>query len=254
LQSFIGRGADAEPQLPLLPAPQGLVSTVAEAYNHHRALVLRPDDIWLVILAQFHLYVNAHAEELREHFVAHGGKQGVKVFGAGCRYSVDFGLLAQQMTKAMDDFVVDPSLRDWILPAFSTTTHTDSVAAAVVMMATLKAYFEYKFLLRCGIPQVTLAGDRNDWEEILCRAAKLSEYGTETAEWFTMLEPVLTRFVRAFDAPDSAENLDFWQRVMHYSGGGSGPTWLSGWITAFCVFDKDGKKIRPSWPQVSLCH
>ena len=30
---------------------KGLVGTVLQAYNYHQALVLRPDDIWLAILA-----------------------------------------------------------------------------------------------------------------------------------------------------------------------------------------------------------
>jgi hypothetical protein len=250
LHSFIGRGPGAQCKLPFLPATEGLVSSIAEAYNNHRALILRPDDVWLAILGQFHLYVNAHAEELRQHFVAHEGKQKVVVKANGCRYSVDFGVLAHQMTKAMDEFIVDPSLRNWVLPKFSTTTHTDTVVASVVMMATLKAYFEYTIMLCCGIPQVTLEGEKKDWEEILHRAAKLTEYGEETTGWFTKLQPVLTRFVRAFDDPNSAENLDFWQRVMHYDGG-SGPTWLSGWITAFCFFDNDGKRIPHGWRDVS---
>jgi hypothetical protein len=36
--------------MPLLPATEGLVSIIAEAYNEHRALALRPDDVWLAII------------------------------------------------------------------------------------------------------------------------------------------------------------------------------------------------------------
>ncbi|KAI0083897.1 hypothetical protein BDY19DRAFT_609389 [Irpex rosettiformis] len=240
LQSFIGSGPNATGGS-LLTANTGLVSTVLSAYNQHYALILRPDDVWLTILIQFSFYVNAHAEELRESFVAHEGKKEVTVQAIGTRYTVNFGALAEQMTKAMDSFIVDRALKDWILTQFSTTTSNDTVVAAVLMMATLKEYFSYGFELCCGIPRVTLEGEKSDWEEILRRAEKLKDYGKETAAWYKLLQPVLSRFVSAFDAPQAEENIDFWQRVAHEHRQFSGPSYISGWITAFCAFSAKGK-------------
>ena len=90
------------------------------------------------------------------------------------------------------------------------------------------------------------------------RLEKLKEYGDETTAWYQLLLPVISRFVRAFDDPHADENFQFWQKVcpltsviishylychkvVHYEGGGSGPTWIAGWINAFCVFDEKGK-------------
>ncbi|KAI0339237.1 hypothetical protein BDW22DRAFT_1347797 [Trametopsis cervina] len=239
LQSFLGSGGEAAAHS-LLPAPQGLVQAITEAYRRHRALVLRPDDVWLAILVQFNFYVNAHAEDLRSKFVAHEGKKELVVQMVGTRYSVNFGAMAAQMTREMDKFIVDSEVRGWILPKFSTTTTNDTVVAAVVMMATFQAYFRYASSLTCGIPQVTLEGEKADWEEILRRAEKLTEYGEEPSAWYELLKPVLTRFVRAFDDPTSAENIEFWQKVAHFKKNGSGPTRLSGWVTAFCAFGPKG--------------
>ena len=95
----------------------------------------------------------------------------------------------------------------------------------------------------CGIPSVTLEGEKSDWERLLARLDKLDSFGEEPKAWAAMLRPILTRFVRAFDGkPD----IDFWSRVCHYYGGGSGPTYLSGWITAFCVWSSQGKWQGPS--------
>jgi hypothetical protein len=190
------------------------------------------------------LYVNAHAEELRAQFVAHEGQQEIVV---------ELGQIESlpiQMTDKMEKYIVDPDLKGWILPNFSTTTSTDTVVAAVTMMATLKAYFSYRAAILCGIPRVTLDGERADWEEILHRAKKLEEYGNEPAAWYKLLEPVLTRFVRAFDAPDAQENLDFWQKVVDYRYEGSGSAYLSGWITAFCAFGSRGQWLGPSLDNV----
>ena len=49
--------------------------------------------------------VNAHAEELRSHFVEHEGKKELVVTAAGTRYTVDFGNLAKQMTGKIHENV-----------------------------------------------------------------------------------------------------------------------------------------------------
>ena len=116
----------------------GFVDTVVRCYSDHRALVLRPDDVWLAILAQFNLFINANAEKLRKLFVAHEGKKTLVITAVGTRHSVDFGLLSREMTRLIDENIVDKTLREWILPQFSTTTLLDTTVSCIVMMATLK--------------------------------------------------------------------------------------------------------------------
>jgi hypothetical protein len=227
----------------------GFVDTVQSAYNQHHHLVLRPDDVWIAILGQFNFYVNAHAEELRHQFVAHEGEKKLIVHAAGTRYTVDFGNLAHQMTGVIHQNVVDKDLKDWILPNFTTTSNNDTVVCAVLMMATLKTYFSYRISLSCGIPSVTLEGEKEDWEKLLARLDKLDEFGAEPTAWAGLLRPILKRFVMAFDGePD----IDFWGRVCHVHRGGSGPSCLSGWLTAFCVWDSKGKWLGPSLNEPAL--
>jgi hypothetical protein len=52
--------------------------------------------------------------------------------------------------------VIDPELRTWIMPAFSTTMNSDKVVAAILIMGAMQQYFQFKFKLICGIPSVTL--------------------------------------------------------------------------------------------------
>ncbi|KAJ7898083.1 hypothetical protein B0H13DRAFT_2252305 [Mycena leptocephala] len=187
----------------------GFVDTVITAYNAHHALVIRPDDVWLAILSQFNLYVNAHPELLRANFVAHDGKPELKIVNVGTRFSLDFGSMARQMIALVDAHI----------------------------------YFAYNFVgvVRCGIPRVTLAGEKADWEDILGRLEKLREYGLETIAWYHLLRPVLVRFVAAFDSPESTENVDFWGRVVHSHRGRCGPAYYSGWINAFMAFGANGE-------------
>ncbi|KAJ6619257.1 hypothetical protein B0H10DRAFT_2216952 [Mycena sp. CBHHK59/15] len=225
----------------VIPKTNGFVDTIISAYNQHHALVLRPDDVWIAILTQFNFYVNANAELLRANFVAHEGKKELVVsteaFG-------DFGKLAREMVDLIDKNIVDPTLRTWALPDFSTTTVNDTTVSSILLMATVKAYFEYVFCeICCGIPRVTLEGTKSDWEKILERLEKLKEYGIETIAWYHLLVPVISRFVKAFDDPNGESNRTFWQNVAHYEPGGSGPSYYSGWISAFCAFNDRGKWI-----------
>ena len=77
-----------------------------------------------------------------------------------------------------------------------------------------------------------------------CYAVKWTVYWSLThkdglmKKWLELLTVVLDEFV---ETKCGVDNMEFWDRICHFSGGGSGPTYLSGWITTFAVFDKDGK-------------
>ncbi|KAJ7159351.1 hypothetical protein C8R43DRAFT_353401 [Mycena crocata] len=236
-QVHVGDSTAKFPQI--IPHRNGLVYTIATAYTQHHMLQIRPDDVWLAILCQFNFFINANAELFRASFVAHEGKRELVLEDSSG--ALDFGSMARRMADLLDKNVVDTTLRDWALPAFSTTTETDTTVGAVLLMATLKHYFKPVYRITgCGIPRVTLLGERADWEDILGRSEKLKEYGLHAIAWYHLLQPVLSRFVAAFDAPESPENVRFWERVVDYKGG-SGLSYYSGWINAFNVFNKKGE-------------
>lgn len=216
----------------IFASDNGFVNGAVTAYNEHHHLEIRPEDVWFAILAQLNIFVNAHAEELRDMFVSHEGQKHLEItdtkgITGDARHGVDWGKFTFAMTKLIAENVKDPSLREWILPAFTTTKKIDQAVAAILMMATSQKYFSYGFGLTCGLPSVTLLGEKSDWEKLAKRAERLSTFGEEPMQWYTLLKPVLSRFVQSFDAPESEEIKDFWQKIAHRSGGGSGPTYLS---------------------------
>lgn len=155
---------------------------------------------------------------------------------------VDFGLLAHRMTSLIQANVKDPSLHDWILPNWSTTTDEDTAVASILMMGTLQKYFSYEFALICGIPSITLLGQKSDWTDILSRLDKLDTFGSEPATFASLLRPVLKYFVASFDPEKEEQVRDFWNKIAHETGG-CGPIYLSGWITAFAFWDETGKSL-----------
>jgi len=131
------------------------------------------------------------------------------------------------------------------MPTFTTTTKVDQATASIIMMSAMQKYFSYSCHTMCGLPSVTLLGQKRDWENILSRLERLKTFGDEPTQFYELLKPVVQKFVETFDEPESDTIKDFWQKISHYSGGGSGPTYLCGWITAFCFWDKDGKRFSP---------
>lgn len=227
-------------------APSGFVSTVIDAYNMHYRLIIRPDDVWQAILTQFSFYVNAHAEELRDSFVDFQGKKTLVIkMVASNLFDADFARFANRMVdEQITTNIKDPEVAQWLLPSFSTTNVNDRVAASVTIMSTLQAYFRYVCCIKCGIPEVTLEGTAEDWKELRLKLNRLPLYDLEGAtpelmtKWHALLAPVLDEFIASVQGNPK---LDFWDKVCTFSGGGSGPSYLSGWITVFACFTDKGE-------------
>ena len=231
---------------PIIPYGNGLVNGIIRAFQQDLHLVLRPDDIWLSILTQFSMFVNGNSEQLRTQFVAHQGKKGLMVdIRPQPICDIDMGRFAQAMTHLIQENVVDPQLRELIMPNFSTTTDDDKSVASIVMMGTLQSYFDYNLAGGCGFPSVTLQGEKSDWEGILLKVQRLSKYGPLATEWTRLLIPVIQYMIASFTQPTSPHVKSFWLRACHAVGAdGSGSVrTLSGWITAFCFFSEKGQRI-----------
>jgi len=244
---------------------KGFVDVASVAYNQHYDLVWRPDDVWQAILTQFSLYVMKNAEALRDKFVDFKGKKKLTIVALGTLYTYDFGDFAERM---VDEQIVknikDPSIAEWILPKFTTTTENDRIVASVTMMATLKAYFQYSVELCCGLPSITLLGSVVDWTLLRQRVDRLLEFDNQDGDmkkWHKLLTGVLDEFIKT---KSGAVNYKFWQKICDFSNGSGTPS-ISGWISVFAVFNKDGEWqgdkrmivkamhcIKTNWPVIEI--
>ena len=206
------------------------IEAINTAYDKHYPLVLSPDAVWLLIAQGFARHVNENAEKLRNLFVEHEGKKTLKVrrddFVKG---SLDinawpevFGEFSEQIRNN-----TGPKLHDLLSPTFTTTGRVEKAAADVVLMDTMKKYFEYVLLTMCGIPEITLEGTLEDWKQLRDRAVALAEFDLEW--WITELTPVLDQFVAAASGkPDQK----FWSKMYKEAHGSGGP-FIRGWIITF---------------------
>ena len=221
----------------------GLVSAAIEAYNQHHNLVLRPDDFWSAIMIQFGFYVTGNSEALRDRLVDFQGKQKLEIIAGGTLFTAEFGEIANRMVdEQIMKWMRDPSLVEWVIPNFSTSTKNDRIVCSVSLMATMQNFFDYKFSLKCGIPKVTLLGTPEDWSLLREKIDRLVEFELPGKDQINRWHDWLAQICDNLEASaNGSASLDFWDKVASHIPGESGPSYISGWISAFAVFTAKGE-------------
>ncbi|KAN0028209.1 hypothetical protein ACTFIV_010047 [Dictyostelium citrinum] len=226
-------------------------------YNLHHHLSIRPDNVWMAILTQFSIYVNKNSEQLRKKFVDFEGKKRITINTNSPILNAPFDEITIEISNQIQSLIKDPSLKDWIIPNFTTTKETDKVAFSIVLMSTLKDYFKYTILTACGLPQVTLHGEVSDWINLKERVLGLLKFdliNKQMTRWCKFLIPIMDKFIEsARGNPDTT----WWNQIANLHQKSGGP-YLTGWISSFCVFDDLGNfvtkapraEIDSEWPVI----
>ncbi len=229
---------------PLIPIhSNGFFDVVSQAYADHRPLVISPDMIWLLICQGFSIHVNKHAETLRKHFVQHKGKKVLMVCLDGLVSGRDednwesvFAEFNKQIAKNTNH-----NIAETISARFSQTNADAAVAFDITLMDAMKSYFAYAAYYSCGIPEITIEGSVEDWQEIERRAQKLAVYDLDW--WIQDLKPILAQFTQA--AQQNADPL-FWKnmvKIWDERDGCVSTTYINGWITRFYPYIGGGKEF-----------
>ncbi|KAK3387933.1 hypothetical protein B0H63DRAFT_167043 [Podospora didyma] len=227
-------GADSRE---LYPSGDSFVRGAIQAWGDHLHLVIRPDEVWFTILVQMNFYMDKHAEEIRDIFVAHKGQKTIEI------WDNDWYSVLRRFQFEIQKNVKTDWLLKWIQPSFSTSTENDNMVANVLMMGLTKTYFKFLGGIICGLPSVTLLGEQADWEALLAKLDRLPEFGKEPAQYAARLRPILSRLVSSFKQPDAKETREFWNSIVvsqstHICG--EPPLYVSGWITGFFFWDASG--------------
>jgi hypothetical protein len=240
--------SDRAPFPEVVPYVNGFVNGTIRAFQQDLHLVLRPDDVWLAIATQFRFYVVGNSWELRDKFVVHQGQLELDLDTVATQIRfLDVVTMSRKFTRLLHEHLIDKNIKDWLLLDFSTTTDHDVAVASMVMVSTYREYFNMSGASGCGLPSVTLLGEREDWAKMRHRLERLvaGGYGEALRGWGNLLVPILDRFVATFDTPDSPDLKAFFLSVAHSSPEMSGrtPTY-NGWITAFSYFTEEGQRNR----------
>ena len=214
---------------------QGLVhpfvKAVHLAYQCHRSLVLSPDMFWLLITQGLAKHINNNPEELREKFVNFSGKEQIEVrcdhFIKGAienSWEDVFGELSQQIRQRIGD-----GNYSTIVAEFTTTGRVEKAAFEIVLMDCMKNYFEFLLRSSCGIPEVVLEGEPDDWSRLRDKTMTLG--GKFNLNWWIdKVVPILDQIAENAAGKDSPE---LWENIYKDVDLGSGNPMISGWIAKF---------------------
>lgn len=202
------------------------VNAVQTAYNRHINLRLRPDDLWLVIAQGVMEHVLSRGEELRSMFVGHKGKKKLEVQGVSWEDCIEGLFQGVRGDNRCAEF-----MRAMSPGGFTTTTAEDVFVGKMVVVSSMKKYYDFYVTLQCGIPGLLLEGTLDDWKAILERVdvlAGIKELGL--GWWLQKVRKVCLEFLAAYEGkPD----VDFWGRIItiEHVWGSSGESNIDGWIT-----------------------
>ena len=239
-----------------IPTHNGFLDAILLAYNNHHALILTPDDVWLAIMTQFSFFMEKNGETMREKFVSFPGQKTLVVKTGGSLATANWTQLCDMFSEKLVANIEDPSIREWVIPNFSTTTPTHRLAGCITLFSAMKTYFRYRAVFMCGIPKITIEGTVLDWEDIECRAKRLMKFDNQLLrQWYMMLAPILTQFT---ESVRGNVDINFWQRICKYEPIGSGgQKGLNGWASVFSVFGESGIWMGEiekgfTWPNINI--
>ena len=146
------------------------------AHINHLPLIIKPDDIWLLIIQTFTNHVNENAKELKNLFVNFDGKKQLKVeYAINDIKDINKEILenfCEQINEKMKKFIGN-SLIETLSPNFSTTTKDSEIVCKMTIMGTFKQFFEFQLaIIGCGIPYLILEATLDEYKKFL-RNAKL---------------------------------------------------------------------------------
>lgn len=217
----------------------GFMQAIHTAFSKHLPIMLVPDDIWHVFLSQISLLINQDPEKYRDSFVSHKGKEIIRIredglMAGNIKYSKMWESVFPRFEESMNELMkLDMNVK------FTTTTKAHYTVSQIIIMDSMKAFFDYRVKTKCGFPEIRVGGTTEDWGLLQRKMGEVCEK--------TFVDWDKNNYKEIIDECKNVLNDDgnpkFWENLYHYEGAkrsGRTPT-TSGIVNDLFPITSDGK-------------
>lgn len=205
----------------------GFIKTLQYCYDEHRPLKLSPDHIWTLICQATSIHINQHYDSLKNIIFTDEKKEELIIRNDSLENNARYwGTLIKDFCNETKNHTRN-DLYDFFVPNFSTTTPVQTTVYQITLLESYKKKFSYVGETGCGIPQITITGNKEDWIWIFDHLSDLDKLGLTW--WGKELRPIIKEFINVFD---DKINVSFWDSI-YKDAAEYGAFYISGWIIKF---------------------
>jgi len=203
------------------------IQTIQECFDEHRPLLISPDMIWLTICQGVSIHINEKFDSLQALIFKKERPKEIIIRNDSLENNEkEWANLIASLSQETSKYV-NADYYSFFVPKFSTTTPAIKTAYEITLMHSFKKAFNYVAESGCGIPSITLTGNKHDWISIQSKLNVLTTLGLE--DWRIELEPIIAEFINVYDGKI---NVEFWKNIyknmIDYNA-----FYISGWIVKF---------------------
>ena len=216
------------------------IETLQQSFDEHRPLLISPDMIWLTICQGVSIHINEKFDSLQTLIFKKDRPKELAVRNDSLennekQWADLIASLSQETSK-----YVNADYYSFFVPKFSTTTPTIKTTYEITLMHSFKKAFNYVGESGCGIPSITLTGNKHDWVTIQSKLSMLTTLGLD--DWRIELEPIIVEFINVYDGKI---NLEFWQNI-YKNMSDYNAFYISGWILKFFPYIET-RQVTGKW-------
>lgn len=206
---------------------QGLMQAVFIAWANECKFQLSPDMLFYTVISEIASQISKHAQEYKSIFTSNSSNGKTKI-------DISTGFTIEAVIERLESLIVNPDLLNVVTKTSFTTAPPHFNRVTGIALANMASpYYEY-YSIKCGIPQLRLAGTDDDW-------VKLQQSIDQLAEIFPMLQDYLKRVVdvvKSITTARQAHDTAFFAGMFTYqknpkSMSGHEPVITDGWLKQF---------------------
>jgi hypothetical protein len=173
------------------------------AYNNHLSIIIKPDNIYHLILSEISVIIQNNDDLFREFFTDSPEKKIISIDTEIFDFPLD------EITGELLKQIPNKEAGKLFIPTFSTTTQNDLIAYKSLLCEGMKKYYGYMSYYSCGFKKIKVLGDKKDYKKIISLLNTFkSEFNVDPLnEYIDDLIPIIQSIYDNFD--DS----EFWGKI-----------------------------------------